>query len=661
MKFRGIARQMAWLTLLPIFLLVLVMEGYFIRERFADIDRSLLERGSLIARQLASGAEYGVFANNHDALNSLSLATMRQPDVRGLAILDASSQLLIKHGEMSGTLSSAVGQAVIASSAYPGLQSPMRFETQVNLVTPVRSDAQSVWIYQPIVPAQVDLGGLDNLLLPQQIGAVVVEMSREQGRKEKNTLLLVTVLGTLVLLAIALYLVYLASRSITLPIRRLSAVVRTVEQGNLSARANLDTNIDELHVLGGGFDRMAEQLQQERAALQERIAEATQALREKKEQAELANQEKSRFLAVASHDLRQPLHALGLYIADLKRKVGSKELSDIAVQAEQSVDALANLLNALLDITRLDAGGIVPQLQACDMHLILERVAADAGLLARMKGVRLVVHSFKGTVHSDPMLLERILMNLISNAIRYTHSGGCVLVGCRKRGGQLRIEVRDNGIGIAKQDQQNIFREFFRLSQATLGEGRGIGLGLSIVDRLVKLLEHKLTLNSAPGRGSLFALDVPLLVTRHAVREVAREPSGQDAGEYGQGRLQGRRVLVVDDDEMVLLGTAGLLASWGCTVDRALALERVNEMLAEGLAWDIVVSDWQLEGGYSGIDVITAVRQRTRADTPCVLVSGDTSPAVLKLASVGGHHLLHKPVKPAKLRSLLAHLLEMQN
>lgn len=658
MRRRGIARQMAWLTLLPMFLLVLLMESYFISERFADIDRSLLERGTLIARQLSSGAEYGVFANNRDALNGLAAATLRQPDVRGVAILDASSQLLMKGGEFTGSLAEVAEQAVIASSVYPGLQSPLRFDAEVNMISPVRADARSLWIYQPILPAQIDLGGLDGISSSQQIGAVIVEMSRQRGVKEKNSLLLLTVLVTLAVLAVALYLVYLASRSITRPIRRLSEVVRTLEQGNLSARSMLDSNIDELHVLGGGFDRMAEQLQQERDALQERVAEATQALREKKEQAEAANQEKSRFLAVASHDLRQPLHALGLYIADLKRKAGSKELSEIATQAEQSVDSLSNLLNALLDITRLDAGAIVPQLQSCDVRFMLERISADAQLLAKMKGIKLVIRPYHGFVHSDPMLLERILMNLISNAIRYTHSGGRVFVACRKRGAQLHIEVRDNGIGISKQDQQNIFREFFQLSQSPLGGRKGMGLGLSIVDRLVKLLDHKLTLNSAPERGSCFVVEVPLSSVRHAVKEVLPDSAGDVQADYGRSRLQGRRVLVVDDDEMVLLGTAGLLVSWDCVVDKALSIHQVREMLEAGARWDILVSDWQLEGGVSGMDVIALVRQYCDMDTPCVLVSGDTSPAILKLASVEGHHLLHKPVKPAKLRSLLEHLLE---
>ncbi len=658
MRRRGIARQMAWLTLLPMFLLVLLMESYFIHERFSDIDRSLLERGSLIARQLASGAEYGVFANNLDALTGLAGATLRQPDVRGVAILDAASQLLVKSGEVTGSLADAAENAVIASSTYPGLKPPVRFEAEVSMITPVRTDTDSLWIYQPIVPAQIDLGGLDGVSASQQIGAVIIEMSRQRGIKEKNNLLILTVLVTLVVLAIALYLVYLASRSITRPIRRLSEIVQAVEQGDLSARSVLLTNIDELHVLGGGFDRMAEQLQHEREALQERVSEATQALRKKKELAESVSQEKSRFLAVASHDLRQPLHALGLYIADLKRKSRGGELFDIAVQAEQSVDSLSNLLNALLDITRLDAGAIVPKLQSCDVSFMLERIATDAQLLARMKGIELLIRPYRGCVHSDPMLLERILMNLISNAIRYTHAGGRVLVACRKRGTQLRIEVRDNGVGISKLDQQNIFREFFQLSQSPLGGRKGIGLGLSIVDRLAKLLDHKLILDSAPNRGTMFAVEVPLSSVRHTVKEVQPEIAGEVAADYGLSRLHDRRVLVVDDDEMVLTGTAGLLTSWGCVVDKALSIQQVIEMLNAGKQWDILVSDWQLEGGVSGMDVISAVQQGLKVSTPCILVSGDTSPAVLKLASVGGHHLLHKPVKPAKLRSILEHLLD---
>lgn len=248
-------------------------------------------------------------------------------------------------------------------------------------------------------------------------------------------------------------------------------------------------------------------------------------------------------------------------------------------------------------------------------------------------------------------------MNLLSNALRYTPSGGTVLIACRKRGNQLRIEVRDNGIGISLADQVNIFREFYQLAQPHQDTQNGAGLGLAIVDRLVKLLGHRIALRSAPGKGSSFALEiaaVPRPVAQAAIPgfSALSEPRTEVVP------LAGKKLLIVDDDERVLDSTAALLSSWGCVVSVAASLDIVQSLLAEGSAWDFLICDYHLNDEVTGIDVIATVRQHMGRSMPCMLVSGDTSPDIVKRADVAGYALLHKPVKPAKLRSLMQYLLK---
>ena len=363
--------------------------------------------------------------------------------------------------------------------------------------------------------------------------------------------------------------------------------------------------------------------------------------------------QQSQLLAVASHDLRQPVHALGLYIAELRRKISGEDQHYLIGQAERSVDAITRLLNALLDISRLDSGIVQPQKVACDIALLLERIVANFQIAAHNKNIRLVVRPFHGLAISDPVLLERIVMNLVGNALRYTRPFGTVLIACRRRGRHLLIEVRDNGIGIEKSQQTNIFREFVQLNGQQSDEQKGMGLGLAIVDRLVKLLGHRISLRSAPGRGSSFTLqldDASMLDRRMAtVGRSATEPAGSF--------LAGKKILIVDGDSMVLDGTARMLTSWGGEISAATGYAAVQQLLGNGAAWDIVISDYRLTDNWTGLELMQTVRRVLADPTPCILISGDTSACVRDSTQGAGHYFLSKPVKPAKLRSLLQYLL----
>ena len=657
----SIRQQVAWLTLIPLFIMAASLESFFLHDQFSDLDRNLLERGKLIVRQLASSGEYGVFSNNQAFLQNLANGVLQQLDVRGVVILNSSYETLAAAGEFSRSPRNVFTEASLAASDYLVGQAGMKQSPiggEANLAFPVRSDEEGIWVYHPIIPEQIALDDLSGSrpVVAQKIGAVIVEMSKIRIEKAKMQMLRVTIVATSLLLGLFFYLVHAASRSITHPIRKLSNAVQAIGEGNFTTRISLQTRVSELNTLAQGMNEMAAQLQEEHAILQQRVEEATQALRIKKEEAERASYDKSHFLAVASHDLRQPLHALGLYVAELQRKVSTAEQRYLAEQVEHSIEALSTLLNALLDISKLDAGAVIPQVQTCAVNAILGRIAADYQMLASVKNIRLVIRPCAGYVTSDPMLLERIVANLASNAIRYTFRNGSVMIACRRRGHFLRIEVRDNGVGITKADQGNIFREFFQLAQPQLDTNKGLGLGLAIVDRLVKLLGHRIELRSAPGKGSVFALEVP--VAPNPGKPLASQVSDNLNHGAEKSPLAGRNLLIVDDDTAVLSGTAGILTSWGCRVSAAASMAEVEQFLRAGLRWDLIISDYQLENGTNGINVIDLVRQHQNQQVPCILISGDTSPAVLKLASVSGHHLLHKPVRPAKLRSLILHLLE---
>lgn len=660
MRQYGIRQQVAWLTFIPLFIMAASLEAYFLHEHFLEMDKNSHDQGELIAHQLAASSEYGVFSNNQAFLQNIANGALQQADVRGVVILNPASEILTSAGEFSVSLKKDVIGKMLAANERFNRREFASFEKTDHaiLLQPQESgNLQSMWLYHAIIPAQVALDE-GSAKMAEPVGAVILEISKARHEEHKIRMLWTTLSATAFFMVVVFYLAYFASRSIVGPIRKLSKAVQEIGEGKLDTRVTMETNVRELATLAQGLNESTAHLQQERASLQYRVDEATQALREKKEEAERASEGKSHFLAVASHDLRQPLHALGLYVAELQRRVSGTEMERLVGQVEHSIEALSTLLNALLDISKLDAGAVVPQIQPCNVDAMLERVAADFRMLAGQKNIRMIIRPFCGDVSSDPQLLQRILMNLVSNAIRYTRQDGCILIACRKRRGYLRIEVRDNGAGIPEADQANIFREFFQIAQPEakgFDANKGLGLGLSIVDRLVKLLGHRIELCSRPGYGSVFALEVKIADSAYEQQHTAQIPS-DSAQEDGVPFLAGKKMLVVDDDAAVLSSTASLLRSWGCVVSEASSFSQVEQLLRDGLTWDFIVSDYQLGNSKNGIDVIALVRQHHDKPVPSILISGDTSPAVLKSAEANGYPLLQKPVKPGKLRSLIVRL-----
>lgn len=360
-------------------------------------------------------------------------------------------------------------------------------------------------------------------------------------------------------------------------------------------------------------------------------------------QTQAAREAQTRFLAAASHDLRQPVHALGLLAAQAEAELHGRRAAATAAQLQGMAKALDSLVEALLDVSRLDGGAVVPHLQPVRLADLFDRLAPEFAVLADARGLQFRLRPTELWVHSDEIQLERMLRNLLSNALNHTAAGG-VLLAARRRGEQVRLAVWDTGPGIAPEHQARIFDEFVQLQNPGRDRRRGHGLGLAIVARLSRLLQHPVTLASRLGRGSCFSLWAPWAPPRAATVR----PEGLALP------LQGLRVALVEDDDAVRDATVSLLQAWGCRVWAGAAVAPLlGQLQAEGAAIDRIVSDWRLEAG-DGIEAIAALRRHAGATLPALLLSGETLPMdTLQLAAA---HITpaRKPLPAPALRAWLS-------
>jgi len=388
----------------------------------------------------------------------------------------------------------------------------------------------------------------------------------------------------------------------------------------------------------------------EAARAEESLAREYEASQDKTRQLEIANRYKSHFLASASHDLRQPLHALNLFVAQLRGESDPAARDRLAVRIDAAVGSMNELFESLLDMTKLEAGIIQANITEIPVERLLDRIQTTFADAARKKGLRLRVIRSTAWVRSDPILLERILQNLVSNAVNYTARGG-VLVGCRHRGRELRFDVCDTGPGIPEDQTRNVFGEYYRLAGVEADRRAGLGLGLAIVDRLGRLLDHRVELDSHPGRGSRFSVSVPLAAPRQAAMQ-AQGPSAAPGDP-----APGKRVIVIDDDILVLDGMRGVLQNWGCRVQTATSgAAALAGFAGGGEKPDLIISDCRLADGESGIEIIKRLRQVAGLPIAALVITGDTAPERLREASAAGLPLLHKPVSPMALRTTLNRL-----
>lgn len=399
--------------------------------------------------------------------------------------------------------------------------------------------------------------------------------------------------------------------------------------------------------------RAEEALERSNETLERRVAERTEelqhvnsALQRAKAEAEEANASKTQFLAAASHDILQPLNAARLYVSALVERDAGSGQSSLAENIDASLDAVEEILTTLLDISRLDSGAMKPEISSFRIDDILRQLQREFEPLAREKGLELIFVGSQETVRSDRRLLRRLLQNLVSNAIKYT-PGGKVLVGCRRHGNTVRAMICDTGLGIPASKQKAVFREFQRLNQGAK-VAQGLGLGLSIVERIARTLDHQLTLRSIPGRGTVFSVAMPRVTGLPAMatpREITASPVTP---------LAGLRVLAIDNEPAILDGMRLLLGGWGCEIMTSAGISEARQLVGQAQRRpDVIIADYHLDDG-NGITAISEIRLILGPQVPAVLLTADRSQAVREAASAMDIQLLNKPLKPAALRSLLA-------
>lgn len=629
----GIRSRVILVAILPLLVLALLLTSFYTTARLADLEEAYHARGQAFARQLVAASEYAVFSGNRESLQQLTNAVLTEGGVSSVAVVNRQGIALARSGDA---------------------RSLTREELERAHDLWMQVDGGILRIVEPIIPSRLELDE-DLTTIPFDrpdaaaespiLGFVVLELSRQQLDARRDELRHTGVVTILLVLMGTLMLAVSMSRGVTGPIRQVAVTVKRIGLGRFDERVPI-VGGGSLRSLAEGVNDMAAELASMHEDMHARIDEATAALRTRKEEAEFANTSKSRFLAAASHDLRQPMHALGLFIAELSQQTLDERSAHLVHQISASAEAMEDLLDSLLDISKLDAGILQPDIQPFELQPLFNRIEASLKPVARERRLGLKLRPTRACAISDPVMLERILTNLVSNAVRHTRSGR-ILVACRRRGDRIRIEVRDTGVGIPQEARAIIFQEFVQLNNPERNRDKGLGLGLAIVRRLTDLLAHPLYLESTPGRGSLFALEVPAC-------SAEAMPVGRSAEQRREpGDLVGLHLAVIDDDPLACTAIQSLLTSWGCEVTAAADANRLMLALTECRPPDIVIIDLRLGKEATGLEAIDRLRQRYGADLPAALITGNTAPDSLDAARLAALPLLHKPVRPARLRALL--------
>ena len=450
--------------------------------------------------------------------------------------------------------------------------------------------------------------------------------------------------------------------------------LNTLQQGitNTHLRYRANGAVFEVRgnaMLGGGYvntymditnhKRTEAALKETNETLEQRVEDRTKELVVANDQlsraktgADQANQSKTRFLAAASHDLMQPLNAARLFSSSLSQQHPEGKLASTLHHLDDSLVAAEELIGTLIEISKLDAGTLSPKLSHFPIDNMLQKLAAELTLLCHQKGIQFSYVPCHVTVHSDEQHLRRIVQNFLTNALRYTPKGK-VLLGCRKKGNVLEIQVWDTGIGIAPQKLNEVFEEFKRLDHPATQNVKGLGLGLAIADRTAKLLNYPLTVRSWQGKGSLFGIVVPVGERRKVVTKATIHSQYTSGG----GSLTNMTVLCIDNETSILLGMEQLLRGWGCTVITALDMSKALQNLVDAdVQPNVILADYHLDQGQTGTAAIARIRQVYHDHIPAICITADRTEEVAKAIADEDALLLNKPLKPAALRATLSRL-----
>jgi len=612
---RGLARltfaqQLILLALLPATAATLVAIAVLTRQHLGNLTELMRANAQTVALQVATVAQAPLSRMDRRALARTAQTGTYQPHVQQVQIWTEDGEIVAN----SETVDRRRGE---------GLQ----------VVVPIVSD-----------------DGRHNGKVMVEIGLDAVQSARRSVWINVALVLAVSLLGV----GLA---GWWAARRISEPIRALGAAVDRLGAGEDASVAIEGTS--EVRHLQHGFNQAARALAESHRLLQSRINEATAELARKNQLLEVASQAKTRLLAAASHDLRQPLHALTLFSDGL----ANGETDPVKLQRighiRECVDSLDRLFSELLNLSQLDAGVLQPQWADFPLDRLFDEISRNFRPVAEQQGLRLVVRKTELWVRCDYVMLSRILNNLVSNSLRHTVEGG-VLIGARARGKGVRIDVVDTGVGIAAQHQARVFEEFYQVEPASRSNGpggaRGMGLGLATVQRLAELLNTRVELSSRLHKGTCVRVQVRAAPAALPA-SVAPAPAVATTVDDNGASLADLRILVIDDERTILEGLSVVLGNWGATV---LAAQTRAEALALADGWDtppdVVVSDLLLQGGDNGLDVIAALERHPNgigAGTARLLVTGETKPDRLREVAAAGIAVLYKPVSPRVLRQAI--------
>jgi len=611
------------LGLLPTLLVAVVLTAFHVYTRLSDLETTMTQQGMAMARHLASSAEYGVLSGNTTVLEKLLDQAMEEPGVAGAAVIWP-------------------GQARLARGEAIGRLPPLRKASHWQI-------GKRSWFAFPVQLSPLDesdpfIEDSTNANVP--LAWVAVSIDLQQKRALAQELLLASLGITLLGLLLAILLIHQLALTGVQPLLNIIATVKRISSGGFGTHMEVTARSPELRELQSMVNQMSESLRSYQQDMEAKVHAITAELEHRKKEAEQANLAKSRFLAAASHDLRQPMHAISLYVESLKPQMQGRAAEETLNKIERSILNMVELFNAILDVTKLDAGVVQPHLVPVRIRKLLLHLAEDFAAEAGRKGLSLRVRAPDVWLESDEILLERIFRNLLSNALRHTTRGG-VLLSARPHQGKLRLQIWDTGSGIAPEHQPRIFEEFYQAGMQDAQTRQGLGLGLAIVRRLARLLGYPLQLHSRPGQGTVFSLDVPIRANGPAVIDPPCEDS--------KATLKGCAA-VVDDDPAVLDALGRLLRQWGMQVYPMHNLHQVMHALRT--APDVVLVDYQLLNGETGLMVAREVHKRWGAHIPIVLITGDTRTETIQALRQSGFPLLHKPVRANQLRALLTTLLQ---
>lgn len=634
MKNLGIRKQVLLLGILPGSLIGLLLYTYFITSQLDTLDELMKSRGLTIAEQLASASEYGVITGSKELLARLTTNLLRENDVTGIRITDSDDNTLLNVGNLM-----ANGSQTVMINKEPAICSS-------------RPDA--LVFCAPILQTKLPVSDFAEEAVVEDVskvlGAAYIEMSTKTLTLRREQAIWRALLITLGILLLAALLARRTAYHIAKPIEQLTDTVKQVEQGELDVYVASGLS-NEIGSLQHGVNSMITALKQHRDHLEELIEERTMELTRQTEEAEQANIAKSKFLAAASHDLRQPLHALRLFLDILNTRLRGSGLQPIMENINKSTEALGNLFDNLLDLSKVEAKAITPEYSDFPLQYIFNRLMTDYASSAYGKGLWFRMVPTKAIVHSDIAMLERILRNLVSNAIRYTNEGG-VLIGCRRRNGMLEIEVWDTGIGIPENEMESIFSEFHQVDNPERDRNKGLGLGLAIAQGLAQLLNQNLKVSSKLGKGSCFSIEVPF--GSQELIDIKHEQSQITGTE-----LTGSSVIFIDDDKTIREAMKQLLVDWACDSiieeDFEKALQRVEN---SNRIPDIIITDYRLRNGFNGCDAINKLREKFGHNIPAIIITGDTAAEWIRDVESKDCQVLFKPLNTEKLYKVMGKIMQ---